>query len=158
MTKQDIQVTVYKQEQGSSYPDHILVKKNSTNEKAHLFFDEGELRKVVYTTYIPAATRDKVTMVYQVQAGQLQAMEPFVESDMPRDAFFIHTISRLNNKRALLFFDKDLNVAVSVCTDFNGKSLPDGGYLKNQLATVEEKYSLVPNQSKSPLNRQKERD
>lgn len=140
MTKQDIQVKVFKRTKKASYPEHIMVKKNSTGEMAHLFFNEGNLRKMIYSTHIASENRDRVAMAYQIEAGQFQTTPPFSESDLPQSAFFVRTLSRVDDKKAILFFDDDLKVAVSIYTDFNGKCLPDEKYIRNQLALVEEEY------------------
>ena len=143
MTQPDIHITIFKKTLQAAYPEHIAVKRNSTNECAHLYFDHGNLNKLVYTPSstqgTKGATLKKEPVIYQFQQGVFRPLPPFSESDKPHGAFFVLAWSSIAQKRSILFFDKDLNVAASIYTDLEGKCLPDGQYIRNQLATVEEK-------------------
>ena len=142
----DITIEILKKDNTAVYPNHISVKQHSTNEFVHLYFDEGNLKRMTYPIHNPKQEKDELKADYRFQDGQIQSISS--DENLPRKVFFVRTMSPVKQTRKILFFDED-GVAASIKMDMNGQCLPD--YIDNHHAEV----SYVEEISKIPVSNQK---
>ena len=128
----DITIQILKERDQSAYPQHITVKRTSTGELAHLYFDKGNLKRMTYLVHNKKTGKDELKMDYTIQNGQFQLTTPDEVSS--EKVFFIRTMSAVANRKNILFFDDNALVAASIKMDLNGQCLPD--YLDNHRADI----------------------
>ena len=123
MDTRDIKVYALVEQFGHTPPKHITIKRESTKEFVHLYFDEGSLIKFVYLA--PDRTQEgkyEVKMAYRIDKGQYRPMSSFIHTPEPEQSFYYFKTK--SNQKAIYFSEDFGMVSVMVLTDLNGKCSP----------------------------------
>ena len=137
MTK-DLKAIILKKSKNAPYPNHIIVERKSTNEMAHLYFNNGALSKFVYIRKKPMIQMSwdekekrylfqpcenyEIERSFIVKDGKYTLVFPKRNRRALRQTFYGHIMSKRWNEASVVF--KNTSVAdgsLTICMDSNSK-------------------------------------
>ena len=101
-----LKVKVLRKSKDAPYPEHIIVEKGSSSEGAHLYFDQGNLKKFVYMK------RKKSPVQMQWDERQKR----YIVIPSPYQVKATYDVPQDNYQPALSFLQRDCVIPTSFCT------------------------------------------